>query len=175
MSSLLVTAVVFVCVLAGSIFGLWLSPRLPEHHRSMETHDVVKLTTGMLSVLAALVLGLLTASVKNALDATDSQIRQFSSTLILLNETLKDYGDETAPARDLLRRYTARALEDNWPQETAVTAKMPVRMEDVESGNLLDSARLAVLALPGEGMLATTVCAPMPPRWSKPHCKRAGS
>jgi hypothetical protein len=69
--------------------------------------------------------------------------------LILLNETLKDYGDETASARDLLRRYTARALEDNWPQETAATAKMPVRMEDVESGNLLDSARLAVLALRG--------------------------
>ena len=30
----------------------------------------------MISVLAALVLGLLTASVKNAFDATDSQIRQ---------------------------------------------------------------------------------------------------
>src|ERR1700757_4309216 len=117
MSSLLTAAIVFVAVFAGAMFGQWLSPRLPEHHRSSESHDAVKLTTGMISVLAALILGLLTASVKNAFDATDSQIRQFAATLTLLNETLRDYGDETAPARDLLRRYTARALEDNWPQE----------------------------------------------------------
>jgi hypothetical protein len=149
MSSLLTAAIVFVAVFAGAMFGQWLSPRLPEHHRSSESHDAVKLTTGMISVLAALILGLLTASVKNAFDATDSQIRQFAATLTLLNETLRDYGDETAPARDLLRRYTARALEDNWPQENPATAKMVVRMEDVESGKLLDGVRIAVLTLPG--------------------------
>jgi hypothetical protein len=40
----------------------------------------------MSSLLTASVLGLLTASVKNAFDATDTQIRQFASTLIMLNE-----------------------------------------------------------------------------------------
>jgi len=149
MSSLVTTSIVFICVFAGSMFGRWLNPRLPEEHRSSETHDVVKLTTGMISVLAALVLGLLIASVKKAFDASDSQIRQFASTLILLNETLKDYGDETAAARDLLRRYTTRAFEDNWPQETAAAAKMPVRIEDVESGKFLDGVRIAILVLPG--------------------------
>lgn len=149
MSSLLTAAIVFSCVFAGASFGQWLNPRLPEHHRSSESHDAVKLTTGMISVLAALVLGLLTASVKNAFDATDSQIRQFASTLILLDETLKDYGPETAQARDLLRRYTERALEDNWPQESASGARLPVRMEDTESGALLDGMRLAIFDLPG--------------------------
>jgi hypothetical protein len=149
MSSLSTAAIVFVCVFAGSCLGQWLSPRLPEHHRNTESHDAVKLTTGMISVLAALVLGLLTASVKNAFDATDSQIRQFASTLILLNETLKDYGPETAQARELLRAYTERALEDNWPQESSSAARQPVRMEDTQSGALLDGVRLAVLDLPG--------------------------
>ena len=106
--SLVVTSIVFASVFAASMFGQWLSLRLPEHHRSLETHDAVKLTTGMISVLAALVLGLLTASVKNAFDATDTQIHQFASTLILLHETLRDYGDGTTEARDLLRRYTER-------------------------------------------------------------------
>jgi Na+/pantothenate symporter len=82
-SSLLTAAIVFVCVFAASSLGQWLSPRLPEHHRTSESHDAIKLTTGMISVLAALVLGLLTASVKNAFDATDSQIRQCASTLML--------------------------------------------------------------------------------------------
>ena len=120
-------------------------PRLPEHHRSSETHDAIKLTTGMISVLAALVLGLLTASVKNAFDTTDAQIRQFAATLILLNETLRDYGPETASIRDLLRRYAARALEDNWPEESST----PVKIEDTESGALLDGVRLAILDLAG--------------------------
>jgi hypothetical protein len=149
MFSLLTAAVVFAVVFAGAMLGQWVSARLPEHHRSSESHDAVKLTTGMISVLAALVLGLLTASVKNAFDATDSQVRQFASTLILLNETLKDYGDETAAARNQLRRYTARALDDNWPQESSSAVKTPVRMEDVEAGELLDGVRLAVLGLPG--------------------------
>lgn len=64
----------------------------------------------MISVLAALVLRLLAASVKNAFDATDSQIRQFASTLILLNETLKDYGPETTQAP--------------WPARTEAVARM---------------------------------------------------
>jgi len=89
MSSLPVAAIVFGVVFTGAIFGQRLSLRLCERHRSPETHDAIKLTTGMLSVLAALVLGLLTASLKNAFDATDSQIRQFAATSILLNAQLR--------------------------------------------------------------------------------------
>lgn len=144
MSSLTVTAIVLFCVLAGSLFGMWLGARLPEHHRSAELHDAVKLATGMLSVLAALVLGLLIASVKNSFDNTDFEIRHFAATLILLNQTLADYGPETAEPRAMLRHYTRLALADNWPEDEA-----PVRMEDKEAGKLLDGVRTAVLRLPG--------------------------
>jgi Protein of unknown function (DUF4239) len=145
MSSLTIAAVVLACIFSGSLFGMWLSYRLPENHRSPESRDAVKLATGMLSVLAALVLGLLIASVKSSFDSTDAQIRQFAATLILLNQTLGDYGPETAEARQMVRHYTARALEDNWPTEGST----PVRMEDVKSGALLDGVRTAILALPG--------------------------
>ncbi len=177
MSSLTIAAIVLVCVFAGSILGLWLSARLPEHHRSPESRDAVKLATGMLSVLAALVLGLLLASVKNSFDATDSQIRQFAATLILLNQTLSDYGPETAPARGMLRRYTARALEDNWPEDSTA----PVRMEDTQSGELLDGVRTEVLRLSGgtarhdalRGDAATLVETALQTRWLL--IERAGS
>src|SRR5271163_4969045 len=172
MSSLTIAAIVLACIFSGSLFGMWLSYRLPENHRSPESRDAVKLATGMLSVLAALVLGLyrspesrdavklatgmlsvlaalvlglLIASVKNSFDSTDAQIREFAATLILLNQTLADYGPETVEARQMVRRYTARALEDNWPEEGST----PVRMEDVKSGALLDGVRTAILALPG--------------------------
>jgi hypothetical protein len=145
MSSLTIAAIVLVCVFSGSLFGMWLSYRLPEHHRTAESRDAVKLATGMLSVLAALVLGLLIASVKNSFDSTDSEIRHFAATLLLLNDTLSDYGPETVPARQMLRGYTVRALEDNWPAKSST----PVQMEDVEAGMLLDGVRSAVLGLPG--------------------------
>ncbi len=131
---------------AMSALVMGLAYRLPEPHRSADSHDAVKLAAGMLSVLAALVLGLLLASVKNAFDTTDAQIRTFASTLILLDQTLADYGPETAAARTMLRDYTARALADNWPADRA----QPVVMEDVEAGKLLDGVRLAILRLPGE-------------------------
>jgi hypothetical protein len=146
MSSLSVAIIVFAAVVAGAALGMGLAYRLPEPHRSADSHDAVKLAAGMLSVLAALVLGLLLASVKNAFDTTDAQIRTFASTLILLDQTLADYGPETAAARTMLRDYTARALADNWPADRA----QPVVMEDVEAGKLLDGVRLAILRLPGE-------------------------
>jgi uncharacterized membrane protein SirB2 len=144
MSSYVVTAIVMCCVVAGSAFGMWLSYRLPEPHRSTQSHDAIKLATGMLSVLAALVLGLLIASVKNSFDTTDTQIRHFAATLILLDQTLADYGPQTDEARGMLRRYTDRALADNWPEDKAAR----VQMEDVEAGKLLDALRSAILTLP---------------------------
>jgi hypothetical protein len=145
LSSLAVAGIALLCVMGGSALGMWLGGRLPEPHRNSDSRDAVKLATGMLSVLAALVLGLLIASVKNSFDTTDAQIRQFASTLIMLNQTLEDYGSDAAAPRVMLREYTARALADNWPPDKAA----PIRMEDVEAGKLLSGVRAAILRLPG--------------------------
>jgi hypothetical protein len=144
MDSYLLASIVFACVFAGSMLGLWLNAWLPENHRSAASHDAIKLGTGMISVLASLVLGLLTAGIKNSFDTTDGQIRTFAANLILLDETLRDYGPDATNARKLLHDYTARAIEDQWPQE----AGQRVRMEDTGSGRLLHDARLAIVDLP---------------------------
>jgi len=143
MNSYLVAATVFTCVFLGSLIGLWLNQLLPEHHRSQASHDAIKLGTGMISVLASLVLGLLIANIKGSFDTTDSQIRSFAATLIQLDQALRDYGPETANARDELRDYTARAIEDQWPQER----DRPMQMEDVSAGQELDKVHRAVLQL----------------------------
>ncbi len=143
MNSYSVAAIVFTCVFAGSLVGLALNVWLPDHHRSPSSHDAIKLGTGMISVLASLVLGLMTASIKNAFDTTDTQFRTFAANLILLDQTLRDYGPETADARSLLRTYTAQAIDDHWPQESS----HPVRIEDANAGTALDRARLDVVGL----------------------------
>ena len=61
--------------------------------------------TGMLSVLASLVLGLLIATAKTSHDSTDLAIRNYAAELALLNEALRDYGGPASVPRDLLREY----------------------------------------------------------------------
>jgi hypothetical protein len=147
MNSYQVAVTVFACVFTGSLLGLWLNEYLPEHHRSQASHDAIKLGTGMISVLASLVLGLLTASIKTSFDTTDAQMRSFAATRIQLDQTLRDYGPEAAEPRDELRDYTARAIEDQWPQERT----HPTKMEDNTAGQELDKVHREVLQLkPGD-------------------------
>jgi hypothetical protein len=61
----LVASSAFVCVMAGALIGLWLSQRVPENCRDEHSREAIQLAAGMISFLAALVLGLLTASVSS--------------------------------------------------------------------------------------------------------------
>ena len=61
MGSLLVLCVVFAMNMTGIFAGMLLRQVLPEHHLSEESRDVVRLGTGLVATIGALVLGLLIA------------------------------------------------------------------------------------------------------------------
>src|SRR5512147_1566957 len=106
----LISCIVFACVFGGALLGLFLQGPLPDHHLSETTKDAVKLGTGLIAMLAALVLGLLIASTKSAYDTQNSEIKQMSATILLLDRVLAHYGPEAKEARDLLRRTVAGAI-----------------------------------------------------------------
>jgi hypothetical protein len=135
-------AAIFVFV--GGIVGFNLHRILPEHHLSKETHDVIRLGAGMLSVLASLVLGLLIATVKTAYDNTNSAIGAYAADLAQLDETLRDYGEGALDARRRLRDYTTRLLDDVWRSPS----EHPFLVENRAAGELLEHARDAIRALP---------------------------
>lgn len=109
MSSFTLAAIVFACVFGGALLGLFLRNVLPEHHVREDTKDVMKLTTGLIATLAALVLGLLVASAKSSFDTMNDDLRQIGAKLIVLDRTLARYGPETADLRQLVRgAFTAR-------------------------------------------------------------------
>jgi hypothetical protein len=122
-SNILLGCAVFVLGSAGALFGIWLGENLPENHRTQPAQDVTKLRAGMLSVLSALVLGLLAVSVKTSFDTTELLVRGFASDLILLDDTLLGFGPQTAPLRALLRSYVVRALDDVWPENSGATRR----------------------------------------------------
>jgi hypothetical protein len=67
----IVTALVFL----ARVLGLHLQRFLPAAHLSKETQEVIKLGTGMLSVLASLVLGLMIASVKTSIEQAGPSVQ----------------------------------------------------------------------------------------------------
>ena len=131
------------CVFTGGIAGLQLHRVLPAAHLTRETQDVVRLGTGMLSVLASLVLGLLISTAKTSYDTTDRAMRAFAADLILLDETLRDYGDTARTPRDLLRDYTRQAREDHWPASSGKAANIDNR----QTGLRLERVRERIRAL----------------------------
>ena len=124
MSAIAVSCMVFACVFAGALLGVFLQGPLPDQHLSSKSKDVVKLGTGLIATLTALVLGLLIASAKSAYDTQNSEIKQMSASILLLDRILAHYGPETKEARDLLRRTVVGAVDRIWSENSSRPATL---------------------------------------------------
>ncbi len=117
MSSLAMSGIVFACVFGGTLLGMLLRAILPERHLSAESKDVVKLGTGLIGTMAALVLGLMVASAKSSFDAQRAGLAQLSGNIVFLDRMLAHYGPESAEARETLHASVADMLARTWPDE----------------------------------------------------------
>jgi hypothetical protein len=71
----------------------------------------------MLMTFVALVLGLLTSSVKSSFDKVSNDVRGLAMQLIQLDRSLHEWGAETQATRELLRTYTATSIATTWIRE----------------------------------------------------------
>jgi hypothetical protein len=117
MTPVAISILVFSCVFGGALVGLSLRSRLPEHHLTSDSRDVVKLGIGLIGTMAALVLGLLVSSAKGSYDTQRSELTQMSANIILLNRVLVHYGPEADGARKLLKQVAIGTLHQLWPEE----------------------------------------------------------
>ena len=117
MMHLLNSLLLVMILIASSAIGLYVRPLLSERHKSQETFDLVRLVTTMLVTFAAIVLGLLTTSVKSARDGVTTDLRGYGAMIIELDQMMRSYGPELDPARVILRSYTATAVATTWPGE----------------------------------------------------------
>jgi hypothetical protein len=114
MSALMISLIVFACVLGGAALGMFMRRVLPEHHVNEESKYIFKSGMGLLATLAALVLGLLIASAKSSYDAKEDEVKQGAVKIILLDRTLRHYGPQADPARAILRRLAATQTDLTW-------------------------------------------------------------
>ena len=119
MNALAAAAIVFAFVSGGTALGMLLRGILPAHHLNDESRDVVRLGTGLVATMAALVLGLLVASAKGSYDTQKDGLDKITANLTLLDTTLAQYGPPTQEARAILRRTVAAAIARLWPADTS--------------------------------------------------------
>src|SRR5262249_28084899 len=100
--------------LVGMLIGRFMQRVLPERHLSSDSKEVVKLSMGVVGTLTALVLGLLIASAKSSYDARESEVRQLTAYVILLDALLAQYGEEAKPARESLRQAVPAITDRIW-------------------------------------------------------------
>ena len=65
-----VALIIFACTFAAALFGILLRKKLPQHHLSADSKEVINLVMGLIATMVALVLGLLVASAKSSYGPT---------------------------------------------------------------------------------------------------------
>ena len=124
MHHLSVALIVFACVFCSALLGLYLRTRLPEHHLSDDSIGVVKLATGLIATMAALVLGLLISSAKSSFDTVNAEVIHEAANVILLDRVLARYGPETQEIRGLLKQIVATGLQQIASGDPSQLARM---------------------------------------------------
>jgi hypothetical protein len=122
------STLIFGCVLAGALIGMWLRSVLPEHHLGNDTKDLVKLGVGLIGTMSALVLGLLVASAESSYSTRSTELTEMAANVILLDRMLAHYGPEAADARATLKVAVAHTLAQIWPKagvEQSAAASRP--------------------------------------------------
>lgn len=126
MSSLAIGFIVLGCLCAGAVLGFLIRRVLPEDHLSADSKDAIKIGTGLIGTMGALVLGLMVGSAKGSYDTQKAELTQMSAKIILLDRGLAHFGPETKEIRAELKQVTGRMLELLWPDANAPPSVLSV-------------------------------------------------
>ena len=138
MHALSISLLVFALMLAGAFAGVAVRPLLLEKHVHPDSREVVKMATGLVGTLAALVLGLLISSAKSSFDQKTGQVRQMTATIILLDDLLGQYGPEATSVRTLLRQSVDPLANRIWREGKVPTGK-PVHFKSTAQSSAFES------------------------------------
>src|SRR4051794_2954781 len=136
---LMIGLVAFAVILAGAFVGWKL--RLPKHHLTDETKNLVSVSMTVVATISALVLGLLISNANTSFIRLGGQVTTLSAEILRLDQILRRYGSDTDPARKTLRQYAEHKAADLFPDDRDVQLGNPSTYE------LLQGVEDMVLAL----------------------------
>ena len=104
MGSLTLAAIVFAVVFVGGAIGLELQRRLPESFTTGGPKDMTGAVVGLMTLLLALVLGLLIWTAYGVFSAQKASVQTLAITDLKLDEAFQDYGPKAAEGHNPKRR-----------------------------------------------------------------------
>jgi hypothetical protein len=105
---------VAVAVFAAGLLGIALQRALPAHHTTGGSRDLISAIIGFLTLLCALVIGLLIWTAYGVYSGQNVQIQALASKVMQLDLALSDYGPEADPARAQLRDALGKTIDRVW-------------------------------------------------------------
>src|SRR5437868_3029804 len=118
------STLIFAIVLAGAIAGMALRQALPPEHLGTDAKETMRLATGLIVTMTGLVLGMLVSSAKTYYDGQKNVVAQMSSQIILLDNSLVDYGPETKEARREVYQSVEDAIDRIWPKSESQRSQL---------------------------------------------------
>ncbi len=143
-----------ILLCTSAAVGFFVNSRLNERHKSSDSIELLRLAITLLVTFTAIVLGLLTTSVKSGFDTAYSARGAYAGQLAQIDRCLRDYGLETRSIREKLRSYVAAVIASTWPSEPPPagvvypdTSHMPETGETSVLAALFDEIGLEIHAL----------------------------
>jgi hypothetical protein len=105
---------VAVAVFAGGSIGLILQRVLPETFTTGGPRDMIGAVVGLLTLLSALVLGLLIWTAYGVYSGQNLAVQTLAAKVMQLDLALADYGPDATPLRAQVRQNLAKTIDQIW-------------------------------------------------------------
>jgi hypothetical protein len=129
MNSIAVSSIVFASIFGSGLVGMAVRRAIPADYLGPGEKEVARLVTGLMTTMAAIVLGMLVSSAKASYDARTNEVAEISSEVVTIDRMLSKYGAETAEVRAQFRLLVEASLNRIWPPQAPVQAELKPRDE----------------------------------------------
>jgi hypothetical protein len=109
-----ITLCVAAAVFAGGSVGLILQRVLPERFTAGGPRDMIAAVVGLLTLLSALVMGLLIWTAYGVYSGQNTAIQTLAAKVLQLDLALADYGPQANPIRAQARENLAKTIDQIW-------------------------------------------------------------
>jgi len=105
---------VALAVFAGGAVGLLLQHALPEKFTTGGPRDMIGAVVGLLTLLSALVLGLLIWTAYGVYAGQNLAVQTLAAKVLQLDLALADYGPDATPLRGRVRQNLGKTIDEVW-------------------------------------------------------------
>jgi hypothetical protein len=135
MNSLSIALVVAALIALSGVAGLMLQMRLAEHHTVERSRDMIGGVVGHLTLLNALVLGLLIWTAYGVFSTQQTELQTIAARALEFDLEMRQYGPEGEPGREILRRDLVWAHEQFWGDAESMAAAYDASFKALGSMN----------------------------------------